>query len=181
MKGTKLSDYQSHLILRFYDEGFSCNKISKAIKVSVGAVFNYIKASGRLRSKEEGYALAWWSKTPGEIERARELGKRHRTKETIEKNAEAHRIHGEGHRKMGDDGYWKVYFPDHPDSNKEGYIREHRLIMEKSIGRRIQKGEIVHHKNGVKTDNRIENLQLMTAHDHMSYHMKKRHQERRKA
>ena len=46
---------------------------------------------------------------------------------------------------------------------KDGYRLEHHLVMENKIKRPLQKGEIVHHINGIKTDNRIENLWLFSS------------------
>lgn len=47
---------------------------------------------------------------------------------------------------------------------KNKRIFEHRLVMEKHIGRKIRKGEVIHHINGIPTDNRIENLVLCKTH-----------------
>jgi hypothetical protein len=66
-----------------------------------------------------------------------------------------------GGRYIGKDGYVRILMREHPNANKDGYVLEHRIIMEKTINRYLNRNEEVHHKNGIKSDNRPENLEVL--------------------
>ncbi len=61
-------------------------------------------------------------------------------------------------RSSDGEGYIYILMPDHPFAHKTGYVLEHRLIIEKEIGRYLKPEEACHHINGIKNDNRPENL-----------------------
>jgi hypothetical protein len=67
-----------------------------------------------------------------------------------------------------------VYQPNHPRaSNMQklvGYVLRSHLVMEQSIGRFLEETEIVHHRNEVISDDRIENLELTNRSDHRAHH-----------
>lgn len=76
------------------------------------------------------------------------------------KHAVKVREHPEGTRRVYRSGYVEVRAPSHPNAGKNGWVLEHRMVMAALIGRPLRTHETVHHRNGVKTDNRPANLEL---------------------
>lgn len=66
--------------------------------------------------------------------------------------------HGKGWKMK--EGYKQLLNKSHPNASKSGYVMEHVAIMAEKIGRPLVKGETIHHKNGIRDDNRLENLEL---------------------
>ena len=78
-----------------------------------------------------------------------------------------------GGKSINCNGYVCIHSPNHPFKNNRGYVFEHRLVMEKHLGRYLVPEEKVHHINGIKTDNRIENLKLFkNESEHQQHHRK---------
>jgi|SRR5665213_2575424 len=80
----------------------------------------------------------------------------------MSKNGGASNSNWKGGRTTHKRGYVIVWVPEHPRGARSKYVFEHILVMEASIGRWLVQGESVHHQNGVRGDNRIENLELWT-------------------
>lgn len=83
-----------------------------------------------------------------------------------------------GGRLRDADGYWLVYCPAHPNARRCGrkgpgrYVAEHRLVMEKHLGRYLERHEVVHHKNNDNGDNRIENLEVFQSNaEHLRHEL----------
>jgi hypothetical protein len=77
-----------------------------------------------------------------------------------------------GERFLNRNGYYEIYSPNHP-AQHDGYILEHRYIMECHLKRYLSRDETVHHINEIKTDNRIKNLYLCSALEHKEIHERK--------
>lgn len=71
-------------------------------------------------------------------------------------------------------GYRYCYVPEHPKRINNCYVSEHILVIEKIIGRYLKNDEVVHHMDGDKLNNKIENLMLMLRKEHSKLHADKR-------
>lgn len=73
------------------------------------------------------------------------------------------------HRRVRPDGYVDLWLPGHPMAQKDGYAAEHRVVLH-DAGVVIGPGMHVHHRNHDRADNRIENLEVLTAAEHGRHH-----------
>jgi len=69
-------------------------------------------------------------------------------------------------RSLTTKGYVSLFMPEHPAASKQGRVMEHRVVMEKQLARLLRADEVVHHRNGIKDDNRPENLEVMPKRIH---------------
>ena len=112
------------------------------------------------------------------------LGKKHSIKSREKMSLSALKLKRSGNKnpnwKGGEKilgGYRYIFKPYHPYSIKSGYIAEHRLVMEKKLGRYLLRKEVVHHINENKLDNRKNNLKLYSS---SGYHSVENHLKRDK-
>ena len=113
-----------------------------------------------IRCKEERWVKVNWARKSARVNRLTGFCQRcggHRNA-GIPRRGQAYR----GGRIVNHQGYILVLAPDHPSRNRmgSGYVSEHRLVMEKVLGRYLLPNESIHHRNGDRQDNRPENLEL---------------------
>ena len=163
----------------YVTEHLTMHQVAKELGIAVGTVYNYLHKWDIPISPKASYPpskkVIEWITFLGKSGKGKTM-----SKEARAKISEARKMHTPGHIKTRCDGYRALYYPDYPSSNLDGYVMEHVYIMEQHIGRQLKDDECVHHINEDKSDNRIENLKLMTKSEHMSYHATKRWAEKRR-
>ena len=168
-------------LIELYNKSHSLRVVEKETGMSRGTISKILKENGvQVYAKGENAKYTWKNhKHPykGKTGEASHMYGRKMSPETREKmKAIWERIGNErrkGKKRSG--GYVLVYCPNHPFADRGGYVSEHRLVMEKALGRTLSSDEIVHHKNGIKADNAIENLQLTNVSEHAKIHMEMRY------
>lgn len=167
----------------YINQRLTMKQISEVLGVAVGKVFKYMK---KYNIESRKYTEEWRRRiSESNKGRSSPLKGTHLSEEAKKKMSDFHKgryVHPSefgGHSKKRNDGYIYVYCPEHPKSSKDGYRMEHILIMEKHIGRYLKDDEVVHHKNHIRDDNRVENLQVMTFKEHAALHMRERWQKKK--
>lgn len=77
---------------------------------------------------------------------------------------------GPGSRYIDAEGYVVVYQPDHQFPRRGGVVREHVMVMELSLGRRLAADEIIHHRDHDRRNNDLSNLEVMKRGEHSAHH-----------
>jgi len=181
-KGTKMSDESklkmslAHIGKPTWNKGLKLSEGYKE-KLSKSHLGKKLKPFTEEHRRKIGLANRGKKRTQEYIDRMRQslIGKKH-SKETIEKMklAQVGEKHWNwnGGKICRGGGYILILKPEHPFCVKDGYVCEHRLVMEKFLGRYLTKEEIIHHINGIRNDNRIENLRLFKNHkEHREFHL----------
>ena len=173
------------LFEKYVVEHKTMHMVAEEMGIAVGSVYNYLKKYGITSRCKSDYPASDKNR-----EHMRQLGLsrkgiQHSEESKAKMSAKKKGIYKKptrygGATKKRRDGYVSVFVPSHPFCNAEGFVMEHRLVMEEHIGRHLNADEVVHHINHKRDDNRIENLLLMTFKEHAGLHMKERYEKKHK-
>lgn len=178
MKGYRhLTAAQRQVILASYQRTLSASATAVEVGVTWAQVHYLLKTQGIVSSNSHNGKcyqhideVRQWSKEGLPLsEIARRIGTKH---QTVAAFLRLHQIERtpfaqtgknnpawKGGRMVDRDGYVLLHRPDHPHANRHGYVREHRLVMERELGRYLLPAEVVHH-SGERDENDPRNLKL---------------------
>lgn len=135
------------------------HKPSEATKKKLSKIFRKI-------AKEKGFGL--WMKGKKRSEKTK-----NKIRITCKKKFKGSGNNSWKGGRYKENGYILIHTPKHPFATKRGYVRRSRLVMEKHLGKYLKPEEVVHHKNGVRDDDRLGNLKLFANQNEHAYYHKK--------
>lgn len=165
-------------LLSLYASGLSAKAVAEQLGVSKPTVLRHLQKAGverrsrlKVTKEVEGLIQALADRGVGTAEAAETLGL---DRSTVLEHAKRLGVVFQDNYHVGFITTWNGYrmlpAPDHPRADSKGYVREHVLVAEKMLGRYLDEHEVVHHKDGDKTNNTPENLEVMTLSEHASLH-----------
>ena len=193
--------FDSEEIRRLYESGLGCNAIAEILGAGTATITERIRGMGISRTRAEANKarslydtgkmkeLYLSGKSSNEIAEimgcspalvsiyAKRMGISRSCKEAQLLRSEQGKSSGPnspGWRggRFITHGYVHLYMPDHHLANPKGYVREHRLVWEQANGARLTPKMSVHHLNGIKHDNRPDNLIALPKTEHSKTHCK---------
>lgn len=161
----------------YLEQNKSCVQVGKEINKSGTQVFRYLKRFGiKTRSacitkSQKGKILSQKTK---DLIRQAHLGKsisqtqreQHRQWMLLNVKRGENNPNWKGGIYINPKGYRYIRILNHPMALSNGYVAEHRYVVSTSLGRPLTRFEHIHHLNGIKSDNRLENLELLNAQTH---------------
>ncbi len=167
--------------IELYNTGqFTIKRLSELLNVSVGKLYYMMRDAGCSFTKKRRKPVTEEERrNRSAAQKGKVISEEQRHFISKINSCNYNGLNGYGHTKKHNGGYVLVYVPKHPNAHRDGYVMLHTVLMERSIGRYLTEDEVVHHINHDRSDNRIENLRLMSKHEHCSMHMKERYAKRR--
>lgn len=152
---------------KYWDEKLTLYEIATLVGKSQSTIFNWLKKYG-IRRRNRSEFMRGKKLSPEHRQKIGEANRgRKQTPETRHKLSEANlgdkSYLWKGGRMKSTRGYIQIYAPNHPYA-RDRHVLEHRLKAEEAIGRYLKPGEYVHHINGTRDDNRLENLRIVNHH-----------------
>ena len=147
------------VIITLYESGSSIPVISKIMNTSKSTIRLVIKEAGKMRTRQEALRLAG---KQGKLSSKPNLGRKW-SKETKNKMRNAKLGKGAG-TSLKPNGYIEITMGENKGKG------QHRILMEQHIGRKLNSSEVVHHIDKNRSNNKMNNLELMTRSEHAKHH-----------
>ena len=167
----KWTNEERLLICKMVNDGESNIAIAEKIGRSYASVCHQIYKLGKAR--ERGINQSFFGLPNSMLGKHHSAEAKNKIKEKARERLKDRTKHPNWHggKTINQNGYVMLTIPDHPRAGANGQIFEHVVVMEKILLRPLLPGECVHHINGIRIDNRPENLMLFRDNaDHQHYH-----------